>query len=103
VSPNDAILSLKCSHAPGRESGIVPLRSLYDEFLASLPSKSIETIKTREPKLEGRKGGNEPIFTSYTHFWKSTLGQSALGFSFIFEQVLQIMCSCHLQRGTERM
>jgi RNA exonuclease NGL2 len=60
---------------PGRLSRITPLRSLYDEFLATSPDNSVETIKTRTPQLDGRKGGNEPKFTSYTHFWKNTLGQ----------------------------
>jgi len=47
---------------------------MYDEFLETSPSESIGTVKMRTPYLQGRKGGSEPIFTSYTHFWKNTIG-----------------------------
>ena len=26
-------------------------------------------------EIEGRKGGSDPMYTSYTHYWKATLGK----------------------------
>ena len=68
------ISNLAPTHLLDRESGMTPLRSIYDDVLTLLPDASIETVKTRMTQLEGKKGGNEPVYTSYTHFWKSTLG-----------------------------
>jgi RNA exonuclease NGL2 len=57
-----------------RASGISPLVSVYDNAMRMLPTEGLERSGQRSPHLEGRKGAFEPMFTSYTHYWKSTLG-----------------------------
>ncbi|KIM21538.1 hypothetical protein M408DRAFT_29497 [Serendipita vermifera MAFF 305830] len=71
--PSDGLLDLEELKDLYRESGMTPMRSLYDEFLRTLEDEGVETMKTRLKALEGRKGGDEPAYTSYTRFWKSTL------------------------------
>lgn len=53
------------------------LRSVYDESSPFINGEPIETISQRVPELKGRKGGNEPLWTSYTFYWKATLGGSS--------------------------
>lgn len=51
------------------------LRSAYDEGLTKYreSSKDILTFGDRV-SLSSRRGANEPEWTSYTHFWKTVLG-----------------------------
>ena len=53
-----------------------PLRSVYDEGIKIQRelSKDIISYGDRVP-LMGRKGTNEPEWTSYTHYWKTVLGE----------------------------
>jgi RNA exonuclease NGL2 len=57
-----------------RQSGITPLQSIYDIAVPRLVDTPIETLQQRVPFMKNRKGANEPKWTSYTHFWKTTLG-----------------------------
>lgn len=61
--------------SPCRSSGMIPLRSIYDESSPLINGAPIETIGQRLAQLNGRKGSHEPNYTSYTHYWKSTLGK----------------------------
>ena len=53
-----------------------PLRSAYDEGIKIQRelSKDVTSYGDRVP-LMGRKGTNEPEWTSYTHYWKTVLGE----------------------------
>lgn len=46
------------------------LQSLYDHWQFFDADR---TFISRTPEASTRKGKNEPIYTSYTHYWKSTL------------------------------
>lgn len=48
-----------------------PLQSVYDHWQYFASDR---TFVSRAPEAATRRGKNEPIFTSYTHYWKSTLG-----------------------------
>jgi len=50
------------------------LQSAYDEGLSQLPQESELTLQRRVDWMTGRKGAYEPMYTSYTHYWKTTLG-----------------------------
>jgi RNA exonuclease NGL2 len=54
------------------------LRSAYCEGLRRAKEIGIEleTYGTRELLSPGRKGFDEPEYTSYTFYWKSVLGES---------------------------
>ncbi|KLO20260.1 Endonuclease/exonuclease/phosphatase [Schizopora paradoxa] len=47
-----------------------PLQSLYDQWQFHGPGRA---FVSRAPEAVNRRGKNEPIYSSYTHFWKSTL------------------------------
>ena len=54
------------------------LRSVYDEGLGSMSDVGIGGLSTfggRVKLLATRKGWNEPEYTSYTHYWKTVLGE----------------------------
>lgn len=53
-----------------------PLRSVYDEGIEIQRelSKDVTSYGDRVP-LMGRKGANEPEWTSYTYYWKTVLGK----------------------------
>ena len=53
-----------------------PLRSVYDKGIEIQreSSKDVTSYGDRVP-LIGRKGANEPEWTSYTHYWKTVLGK----------------------------
>jgi len=46
------------------------LQSLWDQWVPEDPSL---TFSAKVPFDSGRKGGNEPIYTSFTHYWKNTI------------------------------
>lgn len=48
-----------------------PLQSLYDQWQSYDPGRA---FVSRAPEAVNRRGKNEPIYSSYTHYWKSTLG-----------------------------
>ncbi|KAI6007331.1 Endonuclease/exonuclease/phosphatase [Pisolithus albus] len=54
-----------------------PLRSTYDEGQrmrkAAATSNDVVTFGDRMPFSTARLGANEPMWTSYTHYWKTTL------------------------------
>lgn len=50
----------------------IPLRSAYDEGLAE--HRESPTYGDRVPIPELRRGGHEPEYTAYTHYWKTVLG-----------------------------
>ncbi len=57
------------------ESAGRPLQSLYDRW----PLFSADrTFLSRAPESATRRGKFEPIYTSYTHYWKSTLGTNGV-------------------------
>lgn len=51
-----------------------PLRSAYDEWRGPAIDRNC-TFGARVDILEGRRGAREPMYTSYTHYWKVTLGR----------------------------
>ena len=59
------------------------LRSVYDIGLqhSKISSKyNFKTFGQRSSSLPGRRGAFEPEYTSYTHYWKTVLGSSAMHF-----------------------
>jgi len=50
------------------------LQSAYDEGLSQLPQEGELTLQRRVDWMTGRKGAHEPVYTSYTYYWKTTLG-----------------------------
>lgn len=50
------------------------LRSAYDEGLREIPD--IPTFGDRVTLPAGRHGAHEPQWTSYTHYWKTVLGNT---------------------------
>ncbi|KAJ1309033.1 hypothetical protein OPQ81_004714 [Rhizoctonia solani] len=51
-------------------------RSAYDEILERSAESAGETdnlISARDPSMKGRKGANEPMWSCFTHYWRSTL------------------------------
>lgn len=55
-----------------------PLRSAYEEAQRMVMEQSSPIVfgsRLRESFLSQRLGYYEPVWTSYTHFWKSTLGK----------------------------
>ena len=55
-----------------------PLQSLYDQWQYHGPGRA---FVSRAPEAVNRRGKNEPIYSSYTHYWKSTLGTYKWGLS----------------------
>ena len=53
------------------------LRSAYDEW-DSIEEKRAFGSRTSIPT--GRRGRKDPIYTSYTHYWKATLGKNNIYF-----------------------
>jgi hypothetical protein len=55
------------------------LRSAYDEGLGLIgDTGGLSTFGDRVKLLATRKGRNEPEYTSYTHYWKTVLGELRL-------------------------
>ncbi|KAG8746430.1 hypothetical protein FRC10_005141 [Ceratobasidium sp. 414] len=53
-------------------------RSAYDEILGQCAESTGEAdnvLVARDPNMQGRKGGYEPMWTCFTHYWRSTLGK----------------------------
>lgn len=53
-------------------------RSSYDEILSRCAESTGEAdnvLVARDPAMQGRKGANEPMWTCFTHYWRSTLGE----------------------------
>ncbi|CAE6520192.1 unnamed protein product [Rhizoctonia solani] len=51
-------------------------RSAYDEILersAESTGEADNIISARDPSMKGRKGANEPMWSCFTHYWRSTL------------------------------
>ncbi|KAG9104194.1 hypothetical protein FRC06_004619 [Ceratobasidium sp. 370] len=51
-------------------------RSAYDEILgrcAESTGEADNVLAARDPVMQGRKGGYEPMWTCFTHYWRSTL------------------------------
>ncbi|KAG8864246.1 hypothetical protein FRB96_006067 [Tulasnella sp. 330] len=70
--PEDGLLTdaelLQLYQGGGRKTA---LRSGYDEALAAVPQESDNVYGAREPSaIYGR---NEPMYTSFTHYWRLTL------------------------------
>lgn len=63
-------------------AGLPTLRSAYDEW-GSLDKRRTFSGRTEIPV--GRRGLSEPMYTSYTHYWKVTLGM--LGCSLCYAQM----------------
>lgn len=72
--PDDGLLSddelMRLYRSDGRR---LTLRSAYDEALSAIVEEKDYVFGTREPSATC--GKNEPMYTSYTHFWQLTLGQ----------------------------
>lgn len=53
-----------------------PWRSVYDDGLSRIKSQSpnVKTFGDRVSIPTTRKGAHEPEWTSYTHYWKTVLG-----------------------------
>jgi RNA exonuclease NGL2 len=52
-------------------------RSAYDEILSRCANSTGEAdnvLAARDPAMKGRKGANEPMWSCFTHYWRSTLG-----------------------------
>ena len=67
--PSDGLLS--ATELEHRFKLLPRLRSAYDEWGSTDP---LRTFGARVPVPPGRRGGSEPMYTSYTHYWKTTLG-----------------------------
>ncbi|KAG9093236.1 hypothetical protein FS749_014799 [Ceratobasidium sp. UAMH 11750] len=53
-------------------------RSAYEEILGQCAGSTGEAdnvLAARDPTMQGRKGGYEPMWTCFTHYWRSTLGE----------------------------
>ncbi|KAG8759530.1 hypothetical protein FRC12_009727 [Ceratobasidium sp. 428] len=51
-------------------------RSAYDEILgrcAESKGEADNVLAVRDPAMQGRKGGYEPMWSCFTHYWRSTL------------------------------
>ncbi|CAE7086166.1 unnamed protein product [Rhizoctonia solani] len=51
-------------------------RSAYDEILkqsANQTGEADNVVSARDPSMKGRKGANEPMWSCFTHYWRSTL------------------------------
>ncbi|GAB1519737.1 endonuclease/exonuclease/phosphatase family protein [Rhizoctonia solani] len=51
-------------------------RSAYDEILgesAELTGEGDNVLSARDSSMKGRKGANEPMWSCFTHYWRSTL------------------------------
>lgn len=57
-------------------SRLPPLRSAYSDGLHEAQKRgyNIPTYRTRVSLTPGRRGSDEPEYTSYTHFWQAVLG-----------------------------
>ncbi|CAE6388000.1 unnamed protein product [Rhizoctonia solani] len=58
--------------------GTEEVRSAYDEILgqsATLKGESDNVLSARDSSMKGRKGANEPMWSCFTHYWRSTLGE----------------------------
>lgn len=77
--PEDGLLDAQALQAlfqARTEAARTPsLRSAYDTWATFEPAR---TYGSRGDIAPGRRGHNEPFSSSYTHFWKSTLGDAAL-------------------------
>ncbi|KAG8872542.1 hypothetical protein FRB97_007558 [Tulasnella sp. 331] len=76
--PEDGLLTdaelLQLYQGGGRKTA---LRSGYDEALAAVPQESDNVYGAREPSaIYGR---NEPMYTSFTHYWRLTLDPTEIG------------------------
>lgn len=73
AKPSDGLLT----NAELVELFTTPLRSAYDEGtqIQREISKDVTSYGDRVPLAVGRKGANEPEWTSYTHYWKTVLGK----------------------------
>jgi RNA exonuclease NGL2 len=52
-------------------------RSAYDEILgrcAEATGEADNVLVARDPAMQGRKGAYEPMWSCFTHYWRSTLG-----------------------------
>lgn len=54
-----------------------PLRSIYEEGQRRLGLKDVFGSRCNDYPVE-KRGYFEPEYTSYTHFWKSTLGNGGM-------------------------
>ncbi|KAG6845766.1 hypothetical protein H0H87_003820 [Tephrocybe sp. NHM501043] len=72
ATPSDGLLSpIELSEFFSR---IPKLRSAYDVGLAKVEDlKEVETFGSRISLGTARRGRHEPAYTSYTHYWKTTL------------------------------
>ena len=61
------------------------LRSAYDEWRGPAIERN-RTFGARVNVPVGRRGTREPIYTSYTHYWKVTLGREC--FKFLAQRVV---------------
>lgn len=72
--PEDGLLSddeLLQLYRGGSEAAF-KARSAYDEALAAVPEEGDNVYGSREPSAV--YGRNEPMYTSFTHYWQLTLG-----------------------------
>lgn len=66
--------SLSPSPSPSPTALPALLQSAYDVGLSQLPHERAWTLQQRVAWMAGRRGAHEPLYTSYTHYWKTTLG-----------------------------
>lgn len=92
ASNEDGLLSNEELHTLFNAFG--PLRSVYDEAQRSVVSEHDNVVGARlSDATPVQTGFYEPMWTSYTHFWKTTLGMSATiarQFGFSSDQQMQI-------------
>jgi RNA exonuclease NGL2 len=69
ATPEDGLL--EPNELTGLFNALPGLRSVYDEWGSN---DVLRTFGARVPIPEGRRGRSDPMYTSYTHFWKATLG-----------------------------
>ena len=74
-------------------------QSVWDEWP---PEDSSLTFSAKGVIDINRKGRNEPLYTSYTHYWKNTIGQSTNVY-YKFERSLSIFCQLrlHICKGSK--
>jgi RNA exonuclease NGL2 len=72
--PEDGLLSTDELTALFSESG--PVRSMYDEaqHVYQVTDATLPVLGDRVHFPPHRKGVHEPMWTSYTHYWKTVLG-----------------------------
>lgn len=121
--PSDGLLSVDelvhlfpppTTTSPG---SILPLRSAYDSSFQTVlaqhtdssldaDTRAKESVKTfanrprggdtgaKDAWNAGRKGGNEPMYTSFTHYWRLTLVRLSLWLSCVLNTRLN--CATHI-------